>query len=50
MLITGIVVAFAATALAITLLLLRLADEAESVTLDDGASQAIDPAARARDR
>jgi multicomponent Na+:H+ antiporter subunit C len=49
LLITGIVVAFSATALAVTLLL-RLADEAESVTLDDETSPPIDPAVRARDR
>jgi multicomponent Na+:H+ antiporter subunit C len=46
LLITGLVVAFCASALAVTLLL-RLADEAESVTLAPDASAA--PAADARD-
>ncbi len=47
LLITGIVVAFSATALAVTLLL-RLADEADSVTLASDAPAPAEPDA-ARD-
>ncbi|MCC7079590.1 MAG: NADH-quinone oxidoreductase subunit K [Burkholderiales bacterium] len=47
LLITGIVVAFAATALAVALLL-RLADEADSVTLADAAPAKPDVTARDR--
>jgi multicomponent Na+:H+ antiporter subunit C len=48
LLITGLVVAFCASALAVTLLL-RLAEEAESVTLAPDAPAPAEPATDARD-